>query len=669
MADRVQRMLENQKKREEAQRAKEEAARAAEGAVKAERMAAAMEKVPTQDRGEAPVDFANNVKLRKHFFAPLPAVARGKPTLIGGSPSSVNQVVYCLGNDVILRSLDNPLEAEMYTEHARPTTVARYSPDGKFVASADNTGTVRVWHTEVIQGTINKLKLEKRALGGAVADIAWTADSKVLLVVGTGKEKMGDFFEIDSGAARGTVTGHAKAITSCDFRPTKPFKAVTGSEDFAVSFFEGPPFKWVSSHSEQTNFINCVRYSPDGRLFLSVAQDKTGIFFDGETGTKRSALETGNNGHKGGIYCCSWSPDGTQVLTSSGDKTVKIWDVESGRAVTTFTFGTAVEDMQVGCLWQGTHLVSLALSGHLNYLDASSPSRPRSIVKGHNKSIESVAYHRGSNSIYTGSYDSVVTRWNAETGTMDQVGGDGHKNSVIRMRFQGDDLFTVSMDDTLRVTSHGSNFSGEKVLLGGKPFSMAVAPRSKGLAATGTFDKKVHVIRNNRIASTKDVSYTPYSFAFSTDESELAVGGDDKKLHIYKLSGDNLGAETVLEGHLDTITTIDYAPDGHLIASADKNRRIIVWENKQPKIQDWIYHTASVGSVRWSPNSKYLASGALDSKVIIWSIDEPTKRLQIDAAHHGGVNDVDWADDNTFISVGQDSSLRTWQLDWSRAQQ
>lgn len=53
----------------------------------------------------------------------------------------------------------------------------------------DNTGTVRIWNTEIVQDTIFKLRLEKRALGGAILDMAWSPDSKQVVVVGNGKEK------------------------------------------------------------------------------------------------------------------------------------------------------------------------------------------------------------------------------------------------------------------------------------------------------------------------------------------------------------------------------------------------------------------------------------------------------------------------------------------------
>lgn len=77
----------------------------------------------------------------------------------------------------------------------------------------------------------------------------------------------------------------------------------------------------------------------------------------------------------------SWSPDSTQLISASGDKTVKLWDVGSGTAVTTFNLGSDVLDQQLGCLWQKNHLLSVSLSGYINYLDRSNPDRPLRTIK------------------------------------------------------------------------------------------------------------------------------------------------------------------------------------------------------------------------------------------------------------------------------------------------
>ena len=43
--------------------------------------------------------------------------------------------------------------------------------------------------------------------------------------------------------------------------------------------------------------------------------------------------------------------------------------------------GDDLEDMQVGCIWVGDNLISVSLSGHINYLDIENPSSPKNIIK------------------------------------------------------------------------------------------------------------------------------------------------------------------------------------------------------------------------------------------------------------------------------------------------
>lgn len=63
---------------------------------------------------------------------------------------------------------------------------------------------------------------------------------------------------------------------------------------------------------DHSNFVNCVRYSPDGSKFITVSSDKKGIIFDGKTAEKIGVLSS-EGGHTGSIYAVSWSPDGKQV--------------------------------------------------------------------------------------------------------------------------------------------------------------------------------------------------------------------------------------------------------------------------------------------------------------------------------------------------------------------
>lgn len=48
----------------------------------------------------------------------------------------------------------------------------------------------------------------------------------------------------ETGTSVGEISGQSKCINTCDFRPIRPFRIVTGSEDNTVAVFEGPPFKF-----------------------------------------------------------------------------------------------------------------------------------------------------------------------------------------------------------------------------------------------------------------------------------------------------------------------------------------------------------------------------------------------------------------------------------------
>jgi len=43
--------------------------------------------------------------------------------------------------------------------------------------------------------------------------------------------------------------------------------------------------------------------------------------------------------------------------------------------------------MQVGCLWQGDHILTVSLSGFINYLDKSNTAKPYRVVKVNDQNV------------------------------------------------------------------------------------------------------------------------------------------------------------------------------------------------------------------------------------------------------------------------------------------
>lgn len=52
--------------------------------------------------------------------------------------------------------------------------------------------------------------------------------------------------------------------------------------------------------------------------------------------------------------------------------------------------GTDVTDQQLGCLWQKDHLLSISLSGYINYLDKNNPDRPIRTIKVRLQSLKTL---------------------------------------------------------------------------------------------------------------------------------------------------------------------------------------------------------------------------------------------------------------------------------------
>jgi len=296
----------------------------------------------------------------------------------------------------------------------------------------------------------------------------------------------------------------------------------------------------------------------------------------------------------------------------------------------------------------------------LTYLNPNNPEIPLRIVKGHNKFITSFAYDKNRNTVYTGSYDAIITRWNVDTGDNDVIPGVGHSNQINGLNVQGQNIVSCGMDDSIRVTPLDGEYGD----------SAAVDSPAKGVAGNGNTSivvtmKSVYIFNGLKQAHQLGVGYNPQCVAVNPEGTVAAVGGgDDFKVHLYAISGNSLKEINVLSRHTRSVTCVSFSHDGKHLASADQKNEIILWNTKDWEIIEdgWCFHTGSVKALAWSPNSERLVSASLDQCVIVWSLADRHNRIRIANAHRGGVNSVLWLDNHTVASAGQDCSWKSWNV-------
>ncbi|KAK2705767.1 actin-interacting protein 1-like isoform X2 [Artemia franciscana] len=483
-----------------------------------------------------------------------------------------------------------------------------------------------------------------------------------MVVAGEGKERFAHVFLVETGTSNGDISGQSKALNSCDFKPTRPFRVVTGSEDNSVGIFEGPPFKFKMTKQDHSRFVQCVRFSPSGEYFASAGFD--GKLFIHDTKEYKTVCELGSPAHKGGIYSVAWSPNSKQLLSASGDKTCKLWNVEDRTMVSEFVMGTTIEDQQVSCLWQGQHLLSVSLSGFINYLDVNNPEKPLRVVKGHNKPITALEVNRAKKSIYTASHDGFITAWDAVTGENERINGAGHGNQVNGMVLvDGRSLYTIGIDDSLREINVGSReYTQTHLKLQSQPRGVSAYGDRIVIACVN----QVVAVKGGKQVASVSVDFEPSSASINGEHPDVAIGGtSDHKVHIYTLSENVLTHQKELvQG--GAITDVKFSPDCQFLAAADANRRICVYRLPTYELawrDEWGFHSAKVNSIAWSPNSLFVASGGLDCVLIIWSVEKPSKHLIIKNAHpQSQITNVAWLDDSAVVTVGQDSNTKIWEI-------
>lgn len=604
------------------------------------------------------------------LLVPQPAVTRGVAAIISASPCG-KYLLYTNGTCVVVRSIEDPSFSFVYSEHAAPVKVAKFAPTGKYVASGDAAGKVRVWAFTTAE---HNLKFECAALGGEVEDIAWDSEAKRILAVGAGSSKA-KVFMWDTGSQLAEIIPHSKKVLSGDFKPTRPFKLVMGGEDFNMSFYTGPPFKYEKGLKEHSNFVNCVRYAPDGSKFVSVSSDKKAVVYDGTTAAVVGQLDPAVCATAGSIYHCSWCPtDSKRLATAHFDKTIRIWDMTptaaEGAAVTfkceaSLPIGSGAGDVQNSVTWAAEDLiVSLSLDGTLNFLRPSTAAVAKRVT-GHVEPMNCLDYDAKTGYIVSGDNSGRVCVWapvdEARTRFVATVAsGDVPAKKASGVAVAGSEVAVIAWDDKLRIGDLTTGVFQPAVTLPGQPRAVAVTPSNPSLRVVIT-SSAILLFNGAKQAAKVDAPWTPTCVDMSADGALVAVGGQDAKVHFFVLNAAagtlTDDGETAAAG--GAISAVAISPDDKLVVVGDAVRDVRLYKaqgaHEVVVSGRWMNHTTRVTGAKWSPDGRHIATVSSDRRICIWEpSNEHGAKVVMDLAHPQPLAAVAWADPDTIWTLGID---------------
>ena len=171
-----------------------------------------------------------------------------------------------------------------------------------------------------------------------------------------------------------------------------------------------------------------------------------------------------------------------------------------------------------------------------------------------------------------------------------------------------------------------------------------------------TLHQIIHGIREYNILEGHE--RTAISVDFSPDGELIASGSDDNTIKIWRKDGKLV---ITLEGHRDSIRSVVWHPDGEMLASASYDKTVKLWNKKGELIKTIQGEQGQVNGITFSPDGKLLASAGADGTVKLWQTGDMSLYKTI-SAHKSWVSDVQFIPNSQFIaSSGTDRVIKIWR--------
>ncbi|MEH2169423.1 MAG: hypothetical protein V7K41_22745 [Nostoc sp.] len=596
--------------------------------------------------------------------------------------------------------------------HKNNITSMSFSYDSKWLASASEDKTVKLWSVEngdwktPDNGTLRKVrKVNFSPDGKLIASI--NENYKVKLRQRNGTQKI---TLLGSNSAIGFST-NSQILASASQDSTVQ---LWGHDGTFIITLQGEPVKGS--------------YSPDGQKIALVRNDNTVQLWASD----RKAIAT-FKGHKDSIYEISFSADGQTLATRSQDKTIKIWRGD-GSLITTIkddsqiTFSDDQEqrksmdlspngknlaiwnaentvkflrqDGKITRTIRSDNLMSVTFSpnGEIVAISKRDDDNQRvelwqidgsllTTLKKQNKTdyINVTGFTSDSQTIVTKEQNEKVTLWKLDGSVLSTF--DKQVNS-----FSPDYQTLVTFEDNNRLKllrRDGKLISN--IQLKTERFSpdiynqypkISFSPDGQILAiqtnehtleiwrADGTFLKIFPSLSNPEIERFNYFSLEQH-MSFSSDSHTIAIRTGENAVQFWKLdhkTSTKLSLLNTINGKNNWVEQVKYISNNQTIAIVGGNDTVKLWQltrelNKEAQLlKTLLGHSNEITSVSISPNGQLIASASKDKTVKLWQRDG--KLLYTFKGHTKQVNDVSFSLDGKLIaSVSDDKTVLLWRPD------
>ena len=569
------------------------------------------------------------------------------------------------------------------SDHEKNVIDVVFSPDGQFLASASWDKTVKLWTAQ------GKLVANLEGHQNIVRKVVFSPDGKYLASASDDKTVK---LWTAQGKLVANLEGHQNIVRKVVFSPDGKYLA-SASDDKTVKLWTAQG-KLVANLEGHQNIVRKVVFSPDGKYLASASDDKTVKLW-----TAQGKLVANLEGHQGWVTNLVFSPDGKYLVSASDDETVKLWTAQ-GKLVSTLSGyqsnihevvfspdgkylasagGTVDKTVK---LWNLEKELVTTLFGHQGsvngvmfspdgkYLASVSGDKTVKLWTAKVELVSTLFGHQGSVDVVfspDGKYlasanlDKTVKLWNLEGELVTTL--SGHQEGVTDVVFSPDGKYfaSASFDKTVKLWTAQGELVANLEGHQDTVWKVVFSPDGKYLASA-SFDKtvKLWTAQGELVANLEGHQGYVDKVVFSSDSQYLASASYDKTMKLWNLEGELI---TTLSGRQGgVIDEMVFSPDGKYLASAGSDNTVKLWNLEGELIATLSGHQDNVSDVVFSPDGKYLASASSDNTVKLWNLEG--ELIATLSGHQDNVSDVVFSPDGKYLaSASSDNTVKLWNLE------